>query len=302
MIPLIWKAMFWSVSQFNICELSLVSYIIANWFPNNQQYELNNQNIQKDNCIIIKFIDKNTRSNMMKFLTWNIKDGGVLDFNNPKVDNIDNILNIIKKENPDVIVIQEYQSEFYNELIRDGLNKLFYTHTVCEDHPDKTLRKRVLIASKEPFETIDTTTNILDYSKRNWREIIVSNNSVHVLGVHVPLATTTNLYGETKDNKREKKIFLDALKEKFIEYKNSEDPCMICGDFNLHEGAVYKEYLDDFANCLTEVTSKEATHGNYKFDYVFVNDAFKRLIKTEDIFSAHQTIFLDHSYLCIEIA
>lgn len=63
----------------------------------------------------------------MKFLTWNIKDGGVLDFNNPKVDNIDNILNIIKKENPDVIVIQEYQSEFYNELIRDGLNKLFYT-------------------------------------------------------------------------------------------------------------------------------------------------------------------------------
>lgn len=40
----------------------------------------------------------------MKFLTWNIKDGGVLDFNNPKVDNIDNILNIIKKENPDVMV------------------------------------------------------------------------------------------------------------------------------------------------------------------------------------------------------
>ena len=34
----------------------------------------------------------------MKFLTWNIKDGGVLDFNNPKVDNIDNILNIIKMQ------------------------------------------------------------------------------------------------------------------------------------------------------------------------------------------------------------
>lgn len=36
----------------------------------------------------------------MKFLTWNIKDGGVLEFNNPKVDNIENILNIIKKRKP----------------------------------------------------------------------------------------------------------------------------------------------------------------------------------------------------------
>lgn len=238
----------------------------------------------------------------MKFLTWNIKDGGVLEFNNPKVDNIKNILNIINKESPDVIIIQEYQSEFYNELVRDGLNKLSYTHTVCEDHPDKTLRKRVLIASKEPFENIDTTTNILDYSKRNWREVIVNNNSIHILGVHVPLATTTNLCGVKKDNKREKRIFLDALKTKFIEYKNSDVPCMICGDFNLHSNAIYKEYLDDFYNYLTEITSKEATHGNYKFDYVFVNDAFKRLIKTEDIFSPHPTIFSDHSYLCVEIA
>lgn len=238
----------------------------------------------------------------MKFLTWNIKDGGVLEFNNPKINNIENILNIIKKENPDVIIIQEYQSEFYNEFVCDGLNKLSYVHTVCEDYPDRTLRKRVLIASKEPIQNIDTTTNILDYSRRNWHEVVVNNNSIHVLGIHVPLATTTNFCGIKKDNKREKKVFLEALKEKFIEYKNSEDPCMICGDFNLHENAVYKEYLEDYAEYLTEVTSKEATHGNYKFDYVFVNDAFKKLIKTEEVFVPHPTIYSDHSYLCVEIA
>lgn len=236
----------------------------------------------------------------MKFLVWNIKDGGVLEFNNPKVDNIKNILNIIKKENPDVIIIQEYQSEFYNEFVRDGLNEQFYAHTVCEDHPDKTLRKRVLIASREPFQNIDTTTKIGDYSKRNWREIVLNNNSIHILGIHVPLATTNNPCGIKKDNKQEKREFLEALKEKFIEYEHSEDPCMICGDFNLHTNAIYKEYLDVYAKHLTEVTSKEATHGNYKFDYVFVNDAFNRLIKSEKVFAPHPTIYSDHSYLCVE--
>ena len=70
----------------------------------------------------------------MKIMTWNIQDGGVLGFHNPIVHNIKNILNIIKEENPDVVVIQEYQSEFYNEFIRDGLSRLSYIHTVCEEH------------------------------------------------------------------------------------------------------------------------------------------------------------------------
>lgn len=236
----------------------------------------------------------------MKILNWNIKDGGTLDINNPCLHNIQNILNTIKKENPDIVIIQEYQSEFYKYLVDNGLSKQSYLCTVCEDHPDKTLRKRVLIASKIPFQKIDTTRKILDYSKRNWCEIITKDNSIHILGVHVPLATTTNIYNSRIDTKREKKIFLDALKEKFIEYKNSEDPCIICGDFNLHANALYKEYLDDFANYLTDITSQEATHGNYKFDYIFVNDAFKKLIHTKEKFNPHQTVFSDHSYLCIE--
>lgn len=236
----------------------------------------------------------------MKIMTWNIQDGGVLGFHNPIVHNIKNILNIIKEENPDVVVIQEYQSEFYNEFIRGGLSRLSYMHTVCEEHPDKTLRKRVLIASKIPFQNVAATTDILDYSRRNWREIILEKNSIHILGVHVPLAMTTNMYHMQKDNKREKKIFLEALKKKFIEYKNSEFPCLICGDFNLHSNAVYKEYLDDFTAYLTEVTTEEATHGKYKFDYIFVNDAFKSSIKADKVFAPYSTGFSDHSYLYVE--
>ena len=231
----------------------------------------------------------------MKLMTWNIKDGGALDFNVPKASNINNILKVIKEENPDIVVIQEYQSEFYEEFISNGLSKLSYLHTVCEEHLDKTLRKRVLIASKMSFQGVETPTSILDYSRRNWREIIVDNKLIRVLGVHVPLATASN-----KDNKREKRIFLEALKEKFIEFQKCEYPCMICGDFNLHSNAEYKEYLDIFSAYLTEVTTKEATHGRYKFDYIFVNDAFKKLINTKEIFNPHPTNFSDHSYLCVE--
>lgn len=235
----------------------------------------------------------------MKFMTWNIQDGGVLALHNPSPHNIQNILGVINKERPDVITIPEYQIEYYNELIENGLRKLSYQHTVCMDYPEKTLRKRLLIASKRPFQEIFTIPNILDYSRRNWREVIVENQ-IYVLGVHVPLATTTNIDNTKKDNKREKKIFLEALKEKFIEYKNSDDPCMICGDFNLHSNAVYKEYLDDFNRYLTEVTTKDPTCGNNKFDYIFVNDAFKKLINAKKVFAPHSTNFSDHSYLYVE--
>ena len=47
----------------------------------------------------------------MKIMTWNIKDGGALSKNNPKVENINSIIKTIKDENPDVLVIQEYETQ-----------------------------------------------------------------------------------------------------------------------------------------------------------------------------------------------
>lgn len=51
---------------------------------------------------------------------------------------------------------------------------------------------------------------------------------------------------------------------------------------------------------LTEVTTEEATHGKYKFDYIFVNDAFKSSIKADKVFAPYSTEFSDHSYLYVE--
>lgn len=222
-----------------------------------------------------------------------------MQFNNNNTGNISNILDVIRKENPDVIVIQEFQTK-YCQLIR-GIKNLSYKFSFCNENPTKTLRNRVLIASKEPFKTINAPQKICSYSSRNWREIIVKSSfPIHILGVHVPLATTTNIGGLVKDNRKEKKIFLFGLLEKFIEYSNSNEPSIICGDLNLHKDAIYYEFLEEFHKYLIEVTTKEPTHANHKFDYIFVNNAFKDLINPQEIFAPNPTHYSDHSYLYVE--
>lgn len=240
----------------------------------------------------------------MKFMTWNIKDGGALDLKNPQRSNIGNILEVIKTEKPDVAILQEYQSEFYFEMIMDGLNRLSYTCSVCTDHPDRTLRKRVLIASKIPFHDVEPPADLLDYSRRNWREIVLNPESapIHILGVHVPSATTTDYSGKIIPNSREKRLFLKVLKHKFVEFAASNVPCLVCGDFNLHSNAEYSQYLEEFSDYLTDITSKDATYGGFKLDYIFANNPLKELVKPNAGATPHATNFSDHKYLCVETA
>lgn len=59
----------------------------------------------------------------MKIMTWNIEDGGVINRYNPILSNIKNILNVIQIENPDILIIQEFQYT-YKKIIEDGLKQL----------------------------------------------------------------------------------------------------------------------------------------------------------------------------------
>ena len=59
---------------------------------------------------------------------------------------------------------------------------------------------------------------------------------------------------------------------------------MVIGDFNLHEYAVFKEYLSIFDDLLTNVTTKEPTWGKYKLDYIYVNSEMKKLIHKSKAF------------------
>ncbi|MGL4731540.1 MAG: endonuclease/exonuclease/phosphatase family protein [Clostridium sp.] len=236
----------------------------------------------------------------MKIMTWNIEDGGVINRYNPILSNIKNILNVIQIENPDILIIQEFQYTYKKNLIEDGLKQLGYSFfqydKILEEY---TLRYGVLIASKFKCVPIEKPQNILKYSWRNWNEILIPDCNLKILGIDVPLAETTDMNGTRKNNRREKKIFLDELNKKFVEYKNSNNLSLILGDFNLHDQAVFKEYLKDFSVYLTETTTKDATHRNHKFDYIFGNSAI--LNKSQEKSKPIWTEYSDHAYLFITV-
>ena len=239
----------------------------------------------------------------MRILTWNIQNSGTIEFNNPQKENIANILSEVEKIKADVVVFQEFQLEYGSELVENGLKRMDYECTVCTDEQDKTLRNRVLIAvkSKYLFDDCEYPPKIRKYSRRNWREIFIKNKNIVILGVDVPLAETSASDGRKRDNRKEKKEFLEAMKVKFEEYSKYNIPALVIGDFNLHEYAVFKEYLSIFDDLLTNVTTKEPTWGKYKLDYIYVNSEMKKLIHKSKAFSPYETVYSDHKYLYVDI-
>ncbi len=237
----------------------------------------------------------------MRIMTWNIQNCGTISLVNPSINNIQNILDTIKMVNSDIVIIQEYENKYHKIFVEEGLEKMSYSCTVCEDDADANLRKRILVASKLPFVDCERPKDILKYSRRNWNEIFIPKYNLRILGVDVPLAETTDMYGNKRDNKREKEQFLKVLKKKFIEYNASDEPALILGDFNLHSEAVFKEYLDEFSLRLTEITTKETTYGRHKFDYIFANSALLALLDKNKTYAPNPTTFSDHKYLYIDI-
>lgn len=237
----------------------------------------------------------------MRIMTWNIQNCGTISFDNPNINNIQNILNAIKMVNSDIVIIQEYENEYHKNFVEEGLEKMSYSCTVCEDDADANLRKRVLVASKLPFVDCQRPIDIFKYSRRNWNEIFIPKYNLRVLGVDVPLAETKDVYGKKRDNRREKEQFLKALNKKFIEYNASNEPALILGDFNLLAEAVLKEYLDEFSSRMTEITTKDTTCGRHKFDYIFANNALLDLLDKNKTYAPNSTDFSDHKYLYIDI-
>ncbi|MFL8906445.1 hypothetical protein ACKA01_05005 [Helcococcus kunzii] len=99
-------------------------------------------------------------------------------------------------------MIQEYQTE-YREQLKNGLEKIGYQHfAACQDHPDRTKRNRVLIASKQKLIKLKINSKIDNYSRRNWNEVKIAINPnkmmIRILGVHVPLAENAQTWEDKK--------------------------------------------------------------------------------------------------------
>ena len=234
----------------------------------------------------------------MRILLWNIQDGGVLSLNHPDRSNLQNILTVIRDLVPDLTVLPEYETEYRRIFLEEGLIPLGYTCAVCEDAPDATLRKRTLLAAKRPFTTLPRPMEILRYSWRNWIEAAFPESGLRLLGIHVPLAQTSGRFGDSRDNCREKRLFLEELRRRFTEYAALSSPALILGDFNLYPGAVYGEMLKDFSTALTELTKGEPTWNKRKLDFLFANEVFRSRVTF--VSEPQKTPFSDHAYLYLD--
>ncbi len=223
----------------------------------------------------------------MKIMSWNIQNGGaqnnVMDkFNYPIIGNIDNVLSVIEEQSPDVLSLQEFQYQYWNELVENesnGLKKQGYNYfeyrSVLEE---RTARNGVLICTKNlKMELENDPRDIDDYSKRNWVEVYLPEVDILILSVDVPLI------GKDNDS-REREKYLKALKRRFLSYSKMTNPATIIGDFNLFDSpnCSFWEYMVEYKRILFSL-GDIITFGDHQNDYIFGNKEFNnRFIMIEE--------------------
>lgn len=209
----------------------------------------------------------------IKIMNWNIET-------NPRffdTKKIDNIITTVRQENPEVILLQEFD-ERYKKLALELESSGYF---IAYDTDIPQLRKRVLLASKFTIEDTSLSRKVYekvyDYSHRNFKEYkinIPDTLTLRLLALHVPPSESSTFEGRKIDQKHLRENFLSSAVEVAKSYKNSDIPSLIIGDLNLYKGSTNEEYLTDFYDSLIEITKGEPTdvRGN-KTDYLFVNCA-----------------------------
>lgn len=231
-------------------------------------------------------------------MTWNVQNGGAFDrlptSQDIVINNIKAIIKEIEKNNVDILIIQEFQYRFFDQFINNGLKKMGYFYIQYQDElKNCEARNGVLIASKIEFIVSSNLPNISEYSKRNWNEIVIPNNKIHILGVDVPLPQNDDL--------SERETFFKELEKYFDKYKNADVAAVVIGDLNVYEGATLDYYKSKFDSLWHDIGSQENTWRNHKLDYIYGNDIFFNLVKNGDDIKPIETDYSDHAYLIVEI-
>ena len=231
----------------------------------------------------------------MKIMTWNIQNGGAIwgknGNNSPCPSNIQNVLNVIEERNPDILVLQEFQYQYWEGLVEHGLKKIGYTYfKYRKDLEDYTARNGVMICTKHLEMCLKDKPNKIDrYSSRNWLEANFLSVDLVMLAIDVPLLEKPNSFtkrdyirkidGREYDcEKREK--FLKVLKDKFNEFRELKKPAVILGDFNLYDSlqCSYNEYMIEYKKTLISMVNA-ITYGDHQNDYIFGNKLFEATFK-----------------------
>lgn len=248
----------------------------------------------------------------MRVITWNIQNGGAGEKWTPAYTgspkNIPGILKRIEQESADILVLQEYHSQYRSQLWERGLKPMGYKYSVWQGNPDCDGRKRVLIASKLPFEDCGRP-NLSDYLQSRWAEIFIPSKNIHILGIHAP----------------DGNAFLEEVKKYAISHKGEK--VIILGDFNVttndqrieeagrgklpHSNEILKRYkwYETMIAEPGEVGYTDAVDKNTityfpartTVDHVLLSPPLKDKCKKAKVFSQSALELSDHAAIIVEI-
>lgn len=289
----------------------------------------------------------------MKFLSLNLQNGGIFDtkgydmrkkdsnkdygvlYQNGKWNetileaankaskqiesNINNILNLIKNKNVDIVVLQEFQMQ-YADIYLPTLEKIGFKYIVYSRNIENNIaRNGVLVASKEIIQKDNQEYPISEeYDRRNFINVKIAD--YEILGIHVDS-------DYIKSSRSNHKKWLDDFTK-----KNVKNKTIVIGDFNaakkedrakkdintkiLEENSLLIDNILDkgFRDAWIEKNNRSSIEYTWyyradlqdgrRLDYCFISNEIK-LVNFEYIHTTNTTEnkkgFSDHSAMILEI-
>lgn len=246
-------AIYWIIRWKWFALLSIISILIGyNHIGRHYQLNLLKKNLNSDNKTIVKFLSYNVKN----FDMYNYKKNWQYNFQNRN-----NILTLLKKQNPDIFCLQEFvydNTKQFNTL--DTINEILnIKHHYVEYNVVSRNQIYFGIATFSKYPIIKNAKILFPNSKTNfaiYSDVVFPNDTIRIFNLHLEsihlgkedyeLAKELEDIKISDNNKLKKggRRILQRLKQAFIKRAKQTDiiakyihqsphPVIVCGDFNV---------------------------------------------------------------------
>ena len=279
-----WKEYFLSIFAFMInfpldvyyiFRVQMYIYYLGNYKKENIFSPLSKESNQNPHIISQK------ETNRGKIVCWNIQYGNAIF----KLDTIDEMINFLVQENPEIVVLQEILKNNKINQIELLTQKLGFSHSYFQENIDlQNLKLGNLILSNKPINILKSVRQYqIVEVERNDKKLIICN-------VHFPSDLTC-----IKQKKLISNLILDIQK---VKTENADSEFLITGDFNLLS---WSKEIKDLQSTVNLLPNRQYTFpSNYplvKYDYVFHHG-----FQTEPILDIRDITLSDHTPMVIQLS
>ncbi|MEZ4104303.1 MAG: hypothetical protein R3B60_03375 [Candidatus Paceibacterota bacterium] len=229
------------------------------------------------------------------------------------------IIDLLDRENPDVIALQEVPKEFLNQIEDLGYKATFTTRKQILDGKGKSFEEGLVLASKFPCETVVRSYFEVSH-KTHLSSVPATKRGVDTLEKYSYIMAKIKVGGEifnivtthlivTPDgltNELQTKVVTELL-----QVIKNEESHMICGDFNMPRGynglyelftkkyadqipLKYKSSLDKNLHRCGNMQLEQPIFDEYMVDYLFTQPPYRaRNVRLEFGVSDHAAVIAE---------